>query len=230
MCSLLLDTYVKDSAQKVHLFRAIYNIHFIAIFRKASIPSLEKFLCHLLAIKPCSIGRGPKRGPPPSFSHRYGNVRRWQTTREVELSRDLSQWNSLTDACAFYSFQIAMENVHSKMYSLLLDTYVHLFRAIDNIPFIAIFRKASMPSFDDKTITVPTNMRTLQEGRGLIVDDGEVDLSRDLFQWNSLTTDGERYFIIHFFPIGDDIILENLASKFMNKVQFPKPVHFTAFK
>lgn len=28
------------------------------------------------------------------------------------------------EARAFYGFQIAIENVHSEMYSLLLDTYV----------------------------------------------------------------------------------------------------------
>ncbi len=30
----------------------------------------------------------------------------------------------LPEARAFYGFQIAMENVHSEMYSLLLDAYV----------------------------------------------------------------------------------------------------------
>ena len=44
---------------------------------------------------------------------------------------------------AFYGFQIAMENIHSEMYSLLIDTYVKnsaeknkLFKAIDNYPCI----------------------------------------------------------------------------------------------
>lgn len=43
----------------------------------------------------------------------------------------------------FYGFQIMMENVHSEMYSLLLDTYIkdpkekaHLFNAIETIPSI----------------------------------------------------------------------------------------------
>jgi len=47
------------------------------------------------------------------------------------------------EARAFYGFQIAIENVHSEMYSLLLDTYVRdneerhkLFRAIHTIPCI----------------------------------------------------------------------------------------------
>lgn len=44
---------------------------------------------------------------------------------------------------AFYGFQIAMENIHSEMYSLLIDTYVKdgdektkLFKAIENYPCI----------------------------------------------------------------------------------------------
>lgn len=44
----------------------------------------------------------------------------------------------------FYGFQIAMENIHSEMYSLMIDTYItnpdekdHLFKAIENIPCIA---------------------------------------------------------------------------------------------
>ncbi len=45
-----------------------------------------------------------------------------------------------TEAKFFYGFQIAMENIHSETYSLLIDTYVkdnkqrdHLFRAIDTM-------------------------------------------------------------------------------------------------
>jgi len=47
----------------------------------------------------------------------------------------------ISEARAFYGFQIAIENIHSEMYSLLLDTYIkdnkerdHLFRAIETIP------------------------------------------------------------------------------------------------
>ena len=29
-----------------------------------------------------------------------------------------------SEARAFYGFQIAMENIHSEMYSLLIDTYI----------------------------------------------------------------------------------------------------------
>ena len=98
---------------------------------------------------------------------------------EVDLSKDMAHWRSLTgdeqqfiksiiaffassdgivlenlavrfmsdvqlsEARAFYGFQIAMENIHSEMYSLLIDTYIQdteeksrLFRSIDNFPCI----------------------------------------------------------------------------------------------
>jgi len=49
----------------------------------------------------------------------------------------------LSEARAFYGFQIAMENVHSETYSLLIDTYIKdreeknvLFNAIHNFPCI----------------------------------------------------------------------------------------------
>ena len=48
---------------------------------------------------------------------------------------------------AFYSFQLAIENIHSETYGLLLETYIkdpserrRLFRAISNVPTIG--RKA----------------------------------------------------------------------------------------
>jgi ribonucleoside-diphosphate reductase subunit M2 len=50
----------------------------------------------------------------------------------------------VSEARAFYGFQIAMENVHSETYSLLIDTYIRdesektrLFNAIENYPCIA---------------------------------------------------------------------------------------------
>ena len=49
----------------------------------------------------------------------------------------------LAEARAFYGFQIAMENIHSEVYSLLIDTYVkdtsekdELFNALNNFPCI----------------------------------------------------------------------------------------------
>lgn len=50
----------------------------------------------------------------------------------------------LSEARAFYGFQIAMENIHSQMYSILIETYIQqpdeklkLFQALDNYPCIA---------------------------------------------------------------------------------------------
>ncbi|XP_013105053.1 ribonucleoside-diphosphate reductase subunit M2 [Stomoxys calcitrans] len=105
------------------------------------------------------------------------------TVEEVDLSKDMSDWEKLTDneryfishvlaffaasdgivnenlverfsqevqvteARCFYGFQIAMENVHSEMYSILIDTYIkdrdqreYLFNAIETMP--AVKRKA----------------------------------------------------------------------------------------
>lgn len=98
------------------------------------------------------------------------------TVEEVDLSRDKSDWNNLsenekhfvsyvlaffaasdgivnenlvnrfsqevqvTEARCFYGFQIAMENIHAEMYSLLIDSYIedkrkrnHLLKAISTI-------------------------------------------------------------------------------------------------
>ena len=50
---------------------------------------------------------------------------------------------TVPEARAFYGFQIAMENVHSETYSLLIDTYIsdpveksQLFNAIKTLPFV----------------------------------------------------------------------------------------------
>lgn len=50
----------------------------------------------------------------------------------------------VSEARAFYGFQIAIENIHSTMYSILIDTYIkdseektNLFNAIENFPCIA---------------------------------------------------------------------------------------------
>ena len=98
---------------------------------------------------------------------------------EVDLSKDLNDWNSLnkdekyfismvlaffaasdgivmenlnvnfcnevqvSEARAFYSFQAAMESIHSEMYSILIYTYIRdsdqknkLFKSLDNYPCI----------------------------------------------------------------------------------------------
>ncbi|KAI3929593.1 hypothetical protein MKX01_025761 [Papaver californicum] len=91
------------------------------------------------------------------------------TAEEVDVSQDQRQWEALTPderhfithvlaffassdgivlenlACprAFYGFQIAIENIHSEMYSLLLESYIkdsneknRLFRAIETVPCV----------------------------------------------------------------------------------------------
>jgi len=101
------------------------------------------------------------------------------TAEEVDLSKDLTDWDKLKDderffishvlaffaasdgivnenlverfmqevqvpeARCFYGFQIAIENIHSEMYSLLIDTYIRepeererLFNAIETIPAV----------------------------------------------------------------------------------------------
>ncbi|RDD36833.1 Ribonucleoside-diphosphate reductase subunit M2 [Trichoplax sp. H2] len=101
------------------------------------------------------------------------------TTEEVDLSKDMIDWEKLkpeeryflshvlaffaasdgivnenlverfsqevqvTEARCFYGFQIAIENIHSEMYSLLIDTYIRdsaeksrLFNAIETMPCV----------------------------------------------------------------------------------------------
>mmetsp|Transcript_66864 Transcript_66864/g.124919 ORF Transcript_66864/g.124919 Transcript_66864/m.124919 type:complete len:348 (-) Transcript_66864:183-1226(-) len=57
-----------------------------------------------------------------------------QFTREIQVP----------EARAFYGFQIAMENIHSETYSLLIEQYIkdpaereHVFRAIDTMPAVS---------------------------------------------------------------------------------------------
>jgi ribonucleoside-diphosphate reductase beta chain len=63
----------------------------------------------------------------------------------------------LPEARCFYGFQIAMENIHSEVYSLLLDTYVknkeeqtHLFQAMETIPCIKRKAEWAMKWMDSK--------------------------------------------------------------------------------
>ena len=116
----------------------------------------------------------------PAIFEKYKQaVASFWSVEEVDLSKDLNDWEGLSDnerhfiehvlaffagsdgivtenlaqrfmndiqiqeAKCFYGFQIAMENIHSEMYSLLIDTYIRdakrkdeLFNAIDRIPCI----------------------------------------------------------------------------------------------
>jgi len=59
------------------------------------------------------------------------------------LVERFSQEVQVTEARCFYGFQIAMENVHSEMYSMLIDTYISnpqerqfLFNAVETLPCV----------------------------------------------------------------------------------------------
>ena len=124
----------------------------------------------------------------------------WRS-EEVDLSRDLKDWATLTsdekyfismvlaffagsdgivmenlacrfmndvkvaEARAFYGFQIAMENIHSEMYSLLIDTYItdkdkknELFNAIENFPCIALKADWAKRWINDKSSSFATRL------------------------------------------------------------------------
>jgi ribonucleoside-diphosphate reductase subunit M2 len=60
----------------------------------------------------------------------------------------------------------------------------------------------------------------------------EIDLSKDLTRWDTLNAD-EKYFIsmiLAFFAASDGIVLENLASRFMNDVQLAEARAFYGFQ
>jgi ribonucleoside-diphosphate reductase subunit M2 len=60
----------------------------------------------------------------------------------------------------------------------------------------------------------------------------EIDLTKDLDNWQSLNDD-ERFFvsmILAFFAASDGIVLENLASRFMNDVQVAEARAFYGFQ
>lgn len=120
---------------------------------------------------------------------------------EVDLSKDISDWNKLTpneqyfismvlaffaasdgivlenlavrfmsdvqlsEARAFYGFQIAMENIHSEMYSILIDTFIQdnkkrtkLFQAIDNFPCISKKADWAIKWIQDKNSNFATRL------------------------------------------------------------------------
>ena len=71
----------------------------------------------------------------------------------------------LLEAKFFYGFQIAVENIHSETYSLLIDTYVKdiqkkgkLFNAIDTIPSVKKKADWALKWSNDKTSTFGTRV------------------------------------------------------------------------
>ena len=71
----------------------------------------------------------------------------------------------LSEARAFYGFQIAMENIHSEMYSLLIDTYIKnklekdkLFNALDNFSCIKAKADWAIKWIHDKRSSFATRL------------------------------------------------------------------------
>lgn len=71
----------------------------------------------------------------------------------------------LAEARAFYGFQIAMENIHSQMYSILIDTYIkdstekhRLFNAIQTFPCIKKKADWALKWIGDKRSTFQTRL------------------------------------------------------------------------
>lgn len=70
-----------------------------------------------------------------------------------------------SEARAFYGFQIAMENIHSEMYSLLIETYVSntlekdkLFNSLENFPCIKKKADWAIKWINDKDATFATRL------------------------------------------------------------------------
>ncbi|RDW63003.1 ribonucleotide-diphosphate reductase subunit RNR2 [Aspergillus mulundensis] len=61
----------------------------------------------------------------------------------------------------------------------------------------------------------------------------EIDLSKDLHDWNNRLNEDERYFISHvlaFFAASDGIVNENLLERFSGEVQIPEARCFYGFQ
>ena len=61
----------------------------------------------------------------------------------------------------------------------------------------------------------------------------EIDLSKDLHDWNNRVTEDEKYFISHilaFFAASDGIVNENLVERFSAEVQIPEARCFYGFQ
>jgi len=61
----------------------------------------------------------------------------------------------------------------------------------------------------------------------------EIDLSKDLHDWNNRLNDDERFFISHvlaFFAASDGIVNENLVERFSSEVQIPEARCFYGFQ
>ena len=85
------------------------------------------------------------------------------------LAVNFSNEVQIPEARSFYGFQIAMENIHSETYSLLIDSYIRdstekdrLLRAIETIP--AVKKKADWAlKWIDSEFTLPFDEPHLYE-------------------------------------------------------------------
>lgn len=76
------------------------------------------------------------------------------------LAMNFASEVQITEARCFYGFQIMMENIHSEVYSLLIDTYIKdvqekskLFRALDTMPCVAKKAKWAFKYMDPKLVS-----------------------------------------------------------------------------
>jgi ribonucleoside-diphosphate reductase subunit M2 len=61
----------------------------------------------------------------------------------------------------------------------------------------------------------------------------EIDLSKDLYDWEHKLNEDEKFFICHvlaFFAASDGIVNENLLERFSNEVQVPEARCFYGFQ
>ena len=61
----------------------------------------------------------------------------------------------------------------------------------------------------------------------------EIDLSKDIGDWNNKLNDDERFFVSHilaFFAASDGIVNENLVERFSGEVQIPEARCFYGFQ
>jgi ribonucleoside-diphosphate reductase subunit M2 len=169
-------------------YRANFGIEHQTNMLSATVPTFQS--TEVKKVKPEEQGEAILKENPNRFvlfPIQYHDV--WQmykkavasfwTVEEVDLSKDLNDWERLNDderhfvshvlaffaasdgivnenlverfgqevqipeARCFYGFQIMIENIHSEMYSLLIDTYIrdtahrnYLFNAIETVPCV----------------------------------------------------------------------------------------------
>jgi len=167
-------TYQNGVKNNVEPSKAVQKIDF-----KESNSTFDPELEPLLKENPGRFVIFPIQWPDIWHMYKKAEASFW-TVEEVDLSKDLADWQKLndserhfishvlaffaasdgivnenlverfsqevqvTEARCFYGFQVAIENVHSEMYSLLIDTYINdpaqrefLFNAIETLPCVA---------------------------------------------------------------------------------------------